>query len=492
MNKKMRTLTILLAVLLIVSAAAFGISRYEEKMEEIRTSDEVIMCVDPDSVTALSWTYDGTTLSFTKNDEGWHWDEDEAFPADSEKLMDLLEQFREFGAAFVIEDPDDLGSYGLDKPTAEILITAGEDVYTVSLGDFSKMDEERYVSIGDGNAYLVKHDPLDDYDLDISDLILNDEIPTLTGASQMTLTGGDESYTAVYESSSEKSWCSDDTWFVGEAPLETSTVRSYLRNAGNLSLNTYASYNVTDEELAEFGLDAPELTVSVLLPADDDGNPEQTVVLYVSRNVSELADAMENSPDDLTGVTAYLRVGDSQIVYVLSYSDYSKLAAWTYDDLRHDEVMTASFDDIYQIDISLEGSSYTLSASDTSDDRVWHNTTGADLPAESTDEAEDEAEDTEEEDAEETSGEPEVDISDIEDAVGAILADSFTDETPAGKEEIELTFHLENENWPEIRLTLYRYDGSSCLAQINGETVALVSRSSVVDLIEAVNAIVLG
>ena len=43
------------------------------------------------------------------------------------------------------------------------------------------------------------------------------------------------------------------------------------------------------------------------------------------------------------------------------------------------------------------------------------------------------------------------------------------------------------ENQPTVTLDLYRYDGTSCLAVVDGEPFALVSRESVVDLIEAVN-----
>lgn len=42
-----------------------------------------------------------------------------------------------------------------------------------------------------------------------------------------------------------------------------------------------------------------------------------------------------------------------------------------------------------------------------------------------------------------------------------------------------------------MEISLYRYDGSSCLAVVDGVPTALVERSQVVDLIEAVNAIVL-
>ena len=40
-------------------------------------------------------------------------------------------------------------------------------------------------------------------------------------------------------------------------------------------------------------------------------------------------------------------------------------------------------------------------------------------------------------------------------------------------------------------MQFYRYDGASCLAVVDGEPVSLVVRSAVVDLMEAVRAIVL-
>lgn len=76
-------------------------------------------------------------------------------------------------------------------------------------------------------------------------------------------------------------------------------------------------------------------------------------------------------------------------------------------------------------------------------------------------------------------------------ALIALRANSFTDEQPDQKEEISLTVHLDNENHPSVSIALYRYDGNNCLAMVDGKPVSLVGRSYVVDLIEAVNAIVL-
>mgnify|MGYP000707176112 CR=1 FL=1 len=66
---------------------------------------------------------------------------------------------------------EDYAQYGLTEPICTISITAGEETYTVQLGDFSKMDEQRYVSIGDGKAYLVSHDPVDEFGAVLRDMI---------------------------------------------------------------------------------------------------------------------------------------------------------------------------------------------------------------------------------------------------------------------------------------------------------------------------------
>ena len=70
-------------------------------------------------------------------------------------------------------------------------------------------------------------------------------------------------------------------------------------------------------------------------------------------------------------------------------------------------------------------------------------------------------------------------------------AEEFSGEHPSQKQEITLILSLDNENVSEVQIELYRYDGEHCLAVVDGESISLVERSAVVDLIEAVHAIVL-
>lgn len=470
--KRSKRLCILLGVLAVACVATFALSRYQAKKEQIQTNGEVVLEIPVDSVQTLSWEYDGDTLSFHKDDK-WIYDEDEAFPVDGEKIEGLLNQFSAMGAAFTIENPEDLSPYGLSDPTCSITITTDQETYTILLGGYSTMDSQRYVSIGDGNVYLVADDPLDDFDIGLRDLLDPDDIPAFDQVSDITFTGSEnyQIFYEAYEDGSARTYCADDVYFAqqedGTLPLDTDKVTSYLQTIRYLDLSDYVTYNVTDEELAQYGLDDPQLTIQVNYTEENEDGDEvsDTFTLHISRDPEELAKAEESEGEDEDDteeeITAYARVGDSPIIYRLYSESYSSLMRASCDDLRHSELFTADFADITQIDVSLEGADYTITTDGSGDDRTY-----AYL-------------------------ETEVEIDDFRDALESLQADSFTDEAPAQKEEISLTLHLDNESFPTVEISLYRYDGSSCLAVVDGVPTALVERSQVVDLIEAVNAIVL-
>ena len=162
-SKKLR---ILLGILVVACVVTLLVMQMEERKEQIKNSEEIILEVPSDSVQSLSWEYEGNTLSFHKA-ETWLYDEDEAFPVSEERIHELLELFEAFGVSFIIEDVEDYGQYGLDAPLCTIDLTTEERSYQILVGDYSKMDSKRYVSIGDGNVYLVQKDPLDHFDTDL-------------------------------------------------------------------------------------------------------------------------------------------------------------------------------------------------------------------------------------------------------------------------------------------------------------------------------------
>lgn len=469
--KRYKRIYLLLAVLVVACAVTFGVSRYQEHKEQISNSDQVVLEIPTDSVQSLSWEYDGQSLAFHREDGVWVYDEDAAFPVDEDKMSQMLGRFASFGVAFIIEEVEDLGQYGLDDPVCTIEITTEEQNYTVQLGDYSTMDSQRYVSIGDGNVYLVQEDPLDDFDAQLSDLIAQDDVPYFEQANQITFSGS-ENYTITYEEDGADTYRDSDVYFTevdgDHVPLDTSRVNSYLKNLSYLDLTHYVTYNATEEAIQGCGLDDPELIIQVNYTTEDEEGNESTqdVTLSVSRDPDQLAELAEQSgetdeEEDPESITAYARVGESQILYQITGEEYQQLMAAAYDDLRHPEVVPAETEDISQIDITLEGVAYTITSEGSGEERTY------------------------------SYQEQELDLTDLESALQALQADRFTDEQPTQKQEISLTLHLDLEGDPTVSIELYRYDGSNCLAVVDGQPVCLVARSSVVELVEAVNAIVL-
>lgn len=467
--KRSRRLVILLGLLLAACAATFGVIRYEEHKEVIRNSDAIVLEIDSDAVQTLSWEYGAETLAFHKEDT-WLYDGDAAFPVDEEKMQERLELFRAFGVSFIIEDVEDYGQYGLDKPICTIRLSTADETWEILLGNYSSMDSQRYVSVGDGNVYLVQNDPLDYFDAGLSDMIDHDETPDFDKVTGIRF-AGTESYSITYEEDSGNTYCEEDVYFAERAgsllPLDTSRVDAYLQKISGLSLTDYVTYNATAEELEACGLDTPELTVTVDYTYEDEARNEitQTFALQISRD-PEKQKAAEEASDQEEGtaeeeITAYARVGDSRIVYRITANEYKALMDASYDALRHLEVLSADFSDVTQLDISLEGAAYSITAEGSGDGRTYSYL-----------------------------GE-ELEIGDLQSALESLKAESFTDERPTQKKEIGLTVHLDNENYPEVRIELYRYDGTNCLAVVDGTPVSLVARADVVDLIEAVNEIVL-
>ena len=460
--KKAKKLYLLLGVFAALCLLIFVVSRQEEQKENIQNREETVLNIKPEDVTKLSWETETGKLAFHKKDS-WLYDEDKNFPVDEEKIEELLKLFEKLEASFVIEEVEDYGQYGLEKPIGTIQIQTKEKDYKVKLGDYSKMDSQRYVSVDDGNVYLVKEDLLEDFQLELKDMVKEDAIPDVRETKALEFQG-EETYQVVYEEDSQKTYCKEDVYFMKDGsellPLDTTNVKAYLEFVSNLNLGQYVTYHATEEEIKKYGLDQPDLTITMEYEVKN-GEKEKVeakeFVLHISQDPEEKQEKKSDSED----ITAYARVGESHIIYKIAGADYEALMKASYNDLRHQEVFTADVKDVKSVDISLDGNIYTLNGKEEDEETVWYY------------------------------NEKKVEGEAFEQALSGLQVSKFTDEKPKQQEEISLKLHLDNKTYPEVSVELYRYDGSNCLAVLDGKPLALVDRSHVVDLIEAVHAIVL-
>lgn len=441
--KRGKKLLLLLAVLAAVSLTAWGISALTapEELASAENSGETVFTLDSQSLNALSWSYGETALSFTKADSGWEKTDEPAYPLDESYITSALETLTEIQAEKVINSPNELSQYGLDAPACTV--TVGE--VTLSFGDETAIDGLRYLSLGDGKVYLVSASVMTPFTYSLLDMVTMEEIPDLSALTQMVITTEEESFTLVDMGENDLTYSSHYTWFIQEGDSYTKTdqdaaaeLKTYLEA---LAWSACVAYDAAD--LAAYGLDVPAATYEV-------SYPDGTFTLHIG---------------DGGDGGIYARLGDSSMVYTVDETTGSMLGAVSTQALQCTDIIRLSMDDIAGVEITLDGSTYTVAKtveSETDEDGNVTESTVWKLGGET------------------------IAIADTLESLSEMTGEVTTQ--TASTQELSFIFHTETQ---DITLVFYRLDGTNCLASLNGESPLLVSRSEVVSLKEAINTLVL-
>ena len=494
-NKKLILPLILLGVLAVLIAAVVIITNSQKKKEEIKVSGEIILTVNEENARTITWNSEENDYAFHRDsDRKWAYDKDAEFPVSQDEIEDVFDLFRALKATFVIEHVTDFAQYGLKDPLSTVTITTterqedmaeketqargesqapGEErTVQIFIGAFSVMDGQRYISIGDGNVYMVKDDPYETLNVPEKMMIQNDRIPYFTNIMNATVTTPDDSWTIGFdkENYKEYSYARDDHYYMEKGGkklmLDPTVSLNYFTNIVNTTLENYANYKVRDDELSLYGLDKPEYVLDLNTFTNDSTTGTvsyDSFRLLISRDPAQAASADGEAKDGEAEVfKAYLRKDGSKIIYELDKAQYDKLTAVGYNDLRYKAMMPADIGDIEAIDFTVDGQTYTITTTLEDLTRTYY-----------------------------FDGK-ELNVSNLKNALTSLTAAEFTDEKPAGQPELSMVFHFNHEKYPTVSLDCYRKDGNHSLVVVDGEPAALVLRTRMNSLREVLIKISLG
>ncbi len=484
--KRGKKLGILLAALVVLCGAAALATQLSKDSAQATEEEEAVTILEVDSsqVTQLSLEYT-ESLSFDYDGESWTYTEDEDFPLDESYLEGMMDALSALEATKTIEDVEDYDQYGLEEPTCTVTVEADSQV-VLTIGDESSSGESLYVSIGDGNVYMVDVALLDSFAYGLYDLVDMESIPSMSDVVSLTVEAQGQSMELVYLEDSGLAYSDSYVWFLstqdGYVTLDTELTETLLSTFTGLSWDSCVAYDA--QNLSEYGLDDPVATVTVVYTlttevetneTDDDGNAITETVESEESFVLEIGDYADSG--------CYARIAGSSMVYLVDATVSDMALYTTSEDLLPDDILLMDWDNVTSVDVSLDGETYTF----------LKETVLVEDSDEDTDEDSDE--DSESEETYETvwtvDGE-EVDGASIWDALDALEStgsgsDLSTDRTV----EISLIIYQDNESYPQVELTFYQYDSSNCLVSLNGEARLFVARSDIVSLTELVNEAVL-
>ena len=323
MTKQTKTLTVLAAALVVCGGAYAALRVWNDRQAQI---DDTVYVTQLSDLTALSLTNGQGELSFTKVEDAWQYDGDDAFPADQEAVEDLAEQIGSLAAIRVIDDPEDLSAYGLDEPALQASVTAGDGTaVTLLLGDVS--DSYCYAKRTDSDTvYTVSTDlPENLESLELLDLAAIPDFPDL---------GTDTISSSESAEETEPAWDVNGT----AIPSDNSAFTSLMAQISSLAFDACYDYKGEADTLAECGLDTP---VGVLTVTYGEG---ETLTLTIGAL-------------DGTGDSYYAQLSGDPGVYLLSADSVDALISLSAQEL------TAAEDDEAEDETASDASSDSSSSS---------------------------------------------------------------------------------------------------------------------------------
>ncbi len=391
MNKKKKKY-IGLVVLVVLCAALFGgyaaLVNYnasqEEDEEETEETELEDMFADLDSGTILkvSYTVDGTTMTFTResSDDDWLYSEDEDYPIDQDAIDSVVTTACAISITQEIaSDLTNAADFGLDDPYATVIMTDenGEE-YTLYIGNTTGSSTSYYYvnKEGDDRIVSIPSTIVSKLETDIQELLDVDSYPTLDSDTFTRIYYEDEEQTMELFNNPEDLTTAEaigtTTWYYLDdgvyMPFNQSNATTMLDTITGIEFVSCENYNASDEELEEYGLADPYgvLTVEYTVTesnlvetetTDDDGSSyitetttsEETLIL----NIGNATEA------DGDGVYYYyVTLGDDTAVYTVASDSIEVFVGNNLSDYVISLYPTlCNFDGIEEIDVSYDDKS---------------------------------------------------------------------------------------------------------------------------------------
>lgn len=459
--KRTKKLLLLLGILVLLTGATFA-ARLITPDENSSTDTEAdikftVLTIESDMVESLSWTYENETLCFTYSEDTWSYDADSSFPLNKSYIDSMLSSISSIEASKMIEDIEDYSQYGLDEPECRITIGYGNG-YELLIGDTSALDNLRYLSIGDGNVYLVDNSILSAFSYGLYDILQEEELPDVSfGITDIAINSETQSLFIEYLADSGLAYSDDYVWFLKDGDtyltLDTELTEALINEITSITFNdSCIIYNAGNDELASYGFDSPMVSVSIKYTSED-GNAENFSLEF----------------GNYSGSSCYARIGDSHMVYLIDAQISDTLMYTGYSSLQPDDVLLMDWSLVTSADIMLDNVKYSIHTKEkTETDESGNESTSVIY----------------------TLKDSEIDFAGIQDALTTLCSTGYADNIiPERSALISFTFYRSTDTFQEIKLTFYQYDSNSCLVSLNGESTVFVARDDVEAIIDAVNTI---
>ena len=456
---KRGTKLIALCAALVVAVGLYALVRTVTAEPEEEETAITLAQIGAGEVSALSWTWEGNTLTLEQGEEGWSLAGEGDFPLDQTQAENLMNTLYEVTASREIAQPEALEDYGLEEPVLSISVE-GEESWSFALGDQNELTQEYYLLLNgdETKVYLVDTALYDAFALELMDLVELEELPDFGTATALTVDQPSGTLEVFYSQEGESlSYTGAYEWFLRQGeevyPLDTESVTTLCDSITGLTWLSCVDYAVTEEGMEGYGLGENALMATLTYEGEED---KELFTLLVGSDCDE---------------GTYATLLGSQQVYLIDTATADTLRYAAYSNLRPSQICAMEWESVEWMEITLNGETYPISFDGTEEVE----TTDADGES-YTETVEHYSLNGEELDADQ--------ISALLGAISGLTATAQGGSEIPGEELISFTLYRDSETFSQLEWKVYAYDAASCLVTFQDQGGQLVDRSQINELVE--------
>ena len=272
MEKRTRTLCLLVGAVVLLLVAYFGIrgfNKNQEKKAEKEAKASEIYLTKMEDVTEIRYNIGNGEQVFVKESDSDNWEVEAQpdFPLAQTYPEQIASDFGTLKAERELKDADQLSDYGVEDPvyTVELSDSKG-NTHQISIGNVT--GDTYYATVDDSQTvYTVSAAVMEDLQYSLEEMAQLDQVPSIGSGNlveeTITKAGSQTTYSADNKDDSE-------------------AVATVIGGLGALTLDTVENYTVQPEELASYGL--------------DEGNRTQVDAVYSTSTDSDAGETDEAEP----------------------------------------------------------------------------------------------------------------------------------------------------------------------------------------------------
>lgn len=365
MRKKQVKIIAAVGLLAVLIAGYAGLKHWNAAAEteaETEETETIVAELPEDEMIQISFQgNDDTTYTFEKEDGAWYYAVDRDFPVDGDTMTTKLASFTSISTARIIENPDNLGLYGLENPSKVISVTKEDkSITTIYFGDKNSSTGNYYAYLNDNTdeIYLLDSNLYTNLDVTLYDLAEMETVSSITSSvvSALTVEKENTSFSVYEDGQSYTGWYVTD-WDGVKKEAGSSQVSTQFMTVINNSLSSYVNYNA--EDLSLYGLEEPSAKIAIdyrktaTEETDEDSEEEAETTTIAKQFVIYVGNT--NSDGDYYVTTSETKGVYTMAASVMNY--YLELNINDYLDLHPHEYSFADLDDL---EVSYNGEVYKM------------------------------------------------------------------------------------------------------------------------------------